>query len=81
VRSQDLEPLYHDAGQFYCLKSTALREEERLFCKRTLPIVLNDSEVQDIDSLGDWVEAEIKYQILKKVQHQQGIQLHANNML
>jgi N-acylneuraminate cytidylyltransferase len=65
VRSQDLEPLYHDAGQFYCLKAEPLREELKLYCKRTLPMILADSEVRDIDSAGDWREAEIKYRILK----------------
>ena len=65
VRSQDLEPLYHDAGQFYCIKSTSLREEEKLYCRRTLPIVLSDNEVQDIDTEDDWTAAEIKYRILR----------------
>ena len=65
VRSQDLEPLYHDAGQFYCVKVSACREEKTLFCKNTFPIILTTQEVQDIDHESDWVEAEIKYQILK----------------
>ena len=65
VRSQDLEPLYHDAGQYYCLKTSSLREEEKLYCRHTLPLILTDSEVQDIDSEDDWKEAEIKYRILK----------------
>jgi len=65
VRSQDLEPLYHDAGQFYCTAVSTLREEEKLLCKNTLPLILTAHEVQDIDHESDWVEAEIKYQILK----------------
>ncbi len=67
ARSQDLEPLYHDAGQFYCLNSQSLREEEKLICRHTIPIVLSETEVQDIDSEDDWKEAEIKYRILKKI--------------
>jgi len=67
VRSQDLEPIYHDCGQFYCLKSTSLIEEEKLYCRKTLPIELPESEVQDIDSEEDWKIAEMKYQILRKV--------------
>lgn len=66
-RSQDLEPLYHDVGQFYCAKVDSLIKEQRLLCKRTLPIILTDSEVQDIDNEDDWVEAEIKFRILKEV--------------
>jgi N-acylneuraminate cytidylyltransferase len=67
VRSQDLEPIYHDAGQFYCSKAESLKTELKLYCKRTLPIVLTDSEVQDIDTEEDWKEAEIKYRILKGI--------------
>jgi N-acylneuraminate cytidylyltransferase len=66
IRSQDLEPLYHDAGQFYCLKTAALREEEKLYCENAYSIILSDNEVQDIDTEDDWKEAEIKYQILRR---------------
>lgn len=67
VRSQDLEPYFHDVGQFYCLKSSSLIEEEKLYCKNTLPLELPESEVQDIDTDEDWKIAEIKYRILKGV--------------
>lgn len=65
VRSQDLEPHYHDAGQFCCVKYDSLIKYERLFCEKTLPVILTEQEVQDIDTESDWIEAEIKYQILK----------------
>jgi N-acylneuraminate cytidylyltransferase len=64
VRSQDLEPHYHDVGQFYCLKSMSLKKEEKLFCEYTLPIVFRESEMQDIDTEEDWKIAEMKYKIL-----------------
>jgi N-acylneuraminate cytidylyltransferase len=64
VRSQDFEPYYHDAGQFYCLKSNSLRKERRLFCENTLPLIMQESEVQDIDTEDDWNTAEIKYKIM-----------------
>jgi N-acylneuraminate cytidylyltransferase len=67
IRSQDLEPYYHDIGQFYCIKPSALRSEKRLFCERTLPLVLPESEVQDIDTIEDWKIAEIKYQLVIKM--------------
>ena len=63
-RSQDLEPLYHDAGQFYCIKTNVLLAQERLFCENTIPIILSESEVQDIDTEEDWIMAEVKYRIL-----------------
>jgi N-acylneuraminate cytidylyltransferase len=65
VRSQDLEPMYHDAGQFYCIRSDSVIRECRLFCTNTLPIELSDLEVQDIDTLDDWEVAELKYKLLK----------------
>ena len=64
ARSQDLEPLYHDAGQFYCVTRHALLTQKMLFCRSSLPIVLDDVEVQDIDTEDDWKAAEIKYRIL-----------------
>jgi N-acylneuraminate cytidylyltransferase len=64
IRSQDLEPYYHDAGQFYCINTFSLKKENRLFCKNTLPVILSEIEVQDIDTEEDWKMAEIKYKIL-----------------
>jgi len=61
MRSQDLEPMYHDAGQFYCFNVVSLIEQGGVFCKNTLPLVLSELEAQDIDTLEDWKIAEIKY--------------------
>ena len=61
MRSQDLEPLYHDAGQFYCLKAGHLTADGGMFSGRVVPIVLEEGQVQDIDSLQDWKIAELKY--------------------
>lgn len=65
VRSQDLEPLYHDSGQFYCLQTQPFLNQKKLFCENSIPIILNESEVQDIDNDEDWKIAEMKYQIIK----------------
>lgn len=62
TRSQDLEPLYHDAGQFYFYKSSIFYENKTDI--KTIPYVLSDLEVQDIDNEEDWKIAEIKYQLL-----------------
>lgn len=69
VRSQDLEAWYHDAGQFYCARISALMEQQRLFCDNTLPLILPESEVQDIDTEEDWKAAEFKYHLLKGTQN------------
>lgn len=66
VRSQDLERLYHDSGQFYVVRTEAFLQEKTLFCRDTIPMVLSDLEVQDIDNEVDWELAEIKHELLKK---------------
>ncbi len=63
-RSQDLEPHYHDAGQFYVFRTEAFQQNRRLMTGNILPLVLSDMEVQDIDNPTDWEIAEIKYRIL-----------------
>lgn len=66
IRSQDLDTMYHDAGQFYCLNIDSLIKDQRLFCGNSLPIILPEIDVQDIDTVEDWEIAELKYKILKK---------------
>lgn len=66
TRSQDLEPFYHDCGQFYCLNVKAFGEQELLIMKKTYPVVLDEMEVQDIDNETDWKLAELKYRLLKE---------------
>jgi len=65
-RTQDLEKVYHDAGQFYFMKTATMEQEKTVWCKRTEPLVLSELEVQDLDTLTDWQLAEMKYQLLKK---------------
>ena len=60
VRTQDLEPLYYDAGQFY------IGDSEKIFTTRyedrnMTAMVLDAKEVQDIDTLEDWEIAERKF--------------------
>lgn len=66
MRSQDLESIYHDAGAFYFVKVTDLLKEQRLFMKNTLPLVLSELQVQDIDTEEDWELAEFKYKIQRE---------------
>lgn len=64
ARSQDLEPFYHDAGQFYGLRVESFLEQKKMVMEKTLPLVLPESEVQDIDTKEDWRIAEAKYRAL-----------------
>ncbi len=64
ARSQDLEPFYHDCGQFYCIKTESFLREKKLFMSDTLAYERPESEVQDIDTMEDWKLAELKYRML-----------------
>ncbi len=64
ARSQDLEPFYHDCGQFYCLNTKAFSKQQLLFMEKTYPVILDELEVQDIDNETDWKLAELKYRLL-----------------
>ena len=67
IRSQDLTPAYHDVGQFYWLRVESFLEHKKIFTENTAPVVIPESEVQDIDTEEDWKIAEIKFKILKKI--------------
>lgn len=64
-RSQDLDPLYHDAGQWYMIKTDFI--EDSLVPKNTAAVHLSNLEVQDIDTVEDWRIAELKYEYLQSI--------------
>lgn len=66
MRSQDLEPFYHDAGQFYYVRTAAFLKEHTVVPAGTAPLILPETEVQDIDNPEDWEIAAIKYQRLQQ---------------
>ncbi len=63
-RSQDLEPLFHDVGQFYFIKSEVLLEQKKLVPKNTIMLEIDELEAQDIDNITDWKLAELKYKLM-----------------
>lgn len=65
-RSQDLEPHYHDVGQFYIFRTEAFRKNKKLMLGNILPMVISEMEVQDIDNQTDWEIAEMKYRLMKQ---------------
>lgn len=67
-RSQDLEKIYHDAGQFYIYNVQAFRENEGRIMENIVPIIVDELEVQDIDNETDWKLAEMKYQLARETQ-------------
>lgn len=65
-RSQDLEAFYHDCGQFYLLRVQPFLAEETMILEHTVPVFMDDLEVQDIDTIEDWNIAEVKYKLLQE---------------
>lgn len=67
TRSQDLPPAYHDSGQFYWFDVPRFLETRELFTRHTVPIIVPESEVQDIDDEEDWKIAEMKFRLLSRI--------------
>jgi len=65
-RSQDLEPIYHDCGQFYFISVKAFKKSRVLIGENTIPIIVDETEVQDIDNIVDWKIAEMKYKLISE---------------
>jgi N-acylneuraminate cytidylyltransferase len=64
TRSQDLEPAYHDAGQFYWAKTDAVLNDVLAFSKEAVPVIIPGHRVQDIDTYEDWARAELLFQLM-----------------
>lgn len=66
TRSQDLPLVLHDAGQFYWGTPYAWLENNILFSRMAIPLVLPRHLVIDIDTLEDWHQAELMWQFQKQ---------------
>jgi len=64
-RSQELEPSYHDAGQFYWIRKDELFKYGKMFIPRTGFICIDQTRAQDIDTEEDWRCAEAKFELLR----------------
>ena len=69
TRSQDLENVYQDAGQFYWTNKS--RQEKNVnkvvFSEISIPIIIPRYLVQDIDTPEDWQQAEIIYEAYNNI--------------
>lgn len=54
VRTQDLLPAYHDAGQFYWFRPARLAATGKVLGDRCAPVVLESWEAVDLDEEADW---------------------------
>lgn len=64
TRTQDLEPSFHDAGQFYWFNTRRLIDFGKLWTKNTGCLEIDESLAHDIDHLEDWKIAEYKYSLM-----------------
>ncbi|XOV92289.1 MAG: pseudaminic acid cytidylyltransferase [Bacteroidota bacterium] len=64
ARSQDLDKVYHDAGQWYWINNELFASDRNLFSANSGCIELSEMNVQDIDNETDWLLAELKFKIL-----------------
>jgi len=62
-RSQDLEEVVHDAGQFYWASPDTWRKDRNMF-DGGKPLLIPRWYVNDIDTEEDWVRAELIYKAL-----------------
>lgn len=65
-RSQDLEPMYHDCGQFYFYDTEKFRACRGNLPDGYVPMEVPELEVQDIDNMVDWKLAELKFEMMRK---------------
>jgi N-acylneuraminate cytidylyltransferase len=66
TRSQDLEEIWHDAGQFYWGQASAWLAQKKLFTQQSTPVRLPRYRVQDIDTPEDWTRAEWMFKALQQ---------------
>ncbi len=64
TRSQDLEEIWHDAGQFYWASAESWLDERTLYVLKTIALPLPRWRVQDIDTPEDWQRAEALFTAL-----------------
>lgn len=59
TRSQDLVEAFHDAGQFYWGRKEAWKNRNAIFDQKSIGFKLPRYRVQDIDTMDDWIMAEL----------------------
>ena len=67
LRSQDLPQTFHDAGQFIFGHKNSWIKKNPMIDGKNSPVFIARERVQDIDNAADWKYAEMKSNILKKL--------------
>lgn len=61
TRSQDLDPMFHDAGMFYWIKPDTFFNTDKRY-----GVEVSEMHCHDIDNESDWKMAELKYRLFIK---------------
>lgn len=69
TRSQDLELIYHDCGQFYFMHTETLLRDGSMIYENTVPVLVPEIETQDVDNEDDWKLAEMKYRFVTDINY------------
>lgn len=64
TRSQDLPTTFHDAGQFFWIRTSSFLKHHEIFNNKTVGYIINEFEAHDIDTFEDWEIAKKKYNLL-----------------
>jgi N-acylneuraminate cytidylyltransferase len=72
TRSQDLPMALHDAGQFYWGRPNAWLSGARIFDRHSTPVFIPRWRVQDIDTVDDWVRAEMMAPVIMNYREPHG---------
>jgi len=73
IRSQDLEEVFHDAGQFYWGRASAWLSGKVIFGPYASAVRLPRHRVQDIDTTEDWARAEYLFRVLTQESYNQNV--------
>ncbi len=66
TNSQHLGSTYHDAGQFYWIKTESFLKQKKIFTNNCFPLIISELEAHDIDTEEDWKIAETKFNMLRQ---------------
>ena len=65
-RSQDLDEVFHDAGQFYWAATDTWLENKPIISKNSTPFLIPRYRAMDIDTIEDWLIAEKMFEAIRK---------------
>jgi pseudaminic acid cytidylyltransferase len=66
THSRDLPQAFHDAGQFYWLRTERFLAQKTVYMEDAVPLHIDELQAHDIDTEDDWRIAELKFGYLQQ---------------